>query len=97
MIPSAIVQLVQNYYFHNMSSKKAMEVPRVHVHSENDIEIEKTVNSAVFEKLIHLGYVIRKVDQSWAVLEGLVKRNHTASWEPVAESRYDGLGLVVNP
>ena len=94
LIPSAIVDFIQNYYFYNMSKDAAIRFPRIHSEDGNEVAIEGHASSKIIKKIGNLGYRMEPIDTLWAVFEGIVRRSSRQNWEPVAETRYEGLGLT---
>ncbi len=93
LIPSAIVQFFENYFFHKLPAVDAIKLARVHPGEGDKIQIEKSAPDDVIEKLVRAGYEVEVADTIWAVHEAVVRRTPSSPWEAVAETRYDGLGL----
>jgi gamma-glutamyltranspeptidase/glutathione hydrolase len=94
LIPSAIVDFMQNYYFHQLSGADAIRFPRVHSEDGQEVAIEKSAPPATIEKLKRYGYKVHAIPVMWAVFEGVVRHDSKQKWEAVAETRYDGMGLT---
>ena len=93
LIPSGIVDFVQNYYYHNMNKEDAIRSPRIHAESGEGIFLEKHAPSETFDRLKTMGYQVHPTETIWAVFEGVVRKKPNSTWEAVADTRYDGLGL----
>jgi gamma-glutamyltranspeptidase/glutathione hydrolase len=95
LIPSGIVDFVQNYYVHDMSKDEAIQFPRIHSEDGVGVVIERHASPQVMNQLEQIGYRVEPIENIWSVFEGVVRKSSQQKWEAVAESRYDGLGLTL--
>ncbi len=92
LIPTTIVEILENYHLHKMSAKEAIAFPRFHPR-QDALELEKALPQTTLDQLKLLGYKIEVSPTLWAVAEIILKRSSYDPWEAAAEPRYDGLAL----
>lgn len=95
LIPTAVVELLENFYLHQMTAREAIAFPRFHPSPDSEIEVESSMPESTVARLRAAGYTVSVVPRVWAVAEALMRRSPRLGWEAAAEPRYDGLGISI--
>jgi gamma-glutamyltranspeptidase/glutathione hydrolase len=91
-IPTAIVELLENYYIHKMTAREAIAFPRFHPDGDT-LQLDRSVPDSVAAQLKSAGYDV-KVDPVGGVAQALLRRAPKDAWEVASEPRSDGLGFA---
>ncbi|MGK5086179.1 gamma-glutamyltransferase family protein [Bdellovibrionota bacterium FG-2] len=93
-IPTTLVQILENLMMFQMSAQAASAFPRIHpalVDGREVLEVEPAFGEGTMAALKKLGLTVQVVPLS-TTAQVLFRRK---GWEAAAESRSDGMGIVV--
>lgn len=92
-IPTVIVEILEDYYLHQMTARKAIAFPRFHPDGDNKLKIEKTMPKSTIAALKKAGYALTEVDVFNGIAQTLLRRTATTKWEAASEPRWEGMGF----
>lgn len=90
-IPTAIVELLENYFLHKMPARQAIAFPRFHFDNDT-LYVEAAMPSTTLQRLKEAGYNVQ-IGQAWSSAQAVLRRSSKSTWEAAGEPRGDGLGL----
>lgn len=95
LIPTVIVEVLENYFIHKMGLREAMAFPRFHF-TDGKLEVDPAFADKLDVDLKTAGYTVERT-QVAGVPHMLLRRSAKDPWEAAAEPRADGLALVLPP
>jgi gamma-glutamyltranspeptidase len=93
VIPTALVEILENYYLHKMTLREAMAFPRFHP-GDDTLELDATLSEGLAKQLAAAGY---KTSRELFVTTpmALARRSPTEAWEAASEPLDDGYAVTV--
>ena len=93
LIPVALVQFFDHLLGYEMDPKSALAEARVEWNSKK-VRVEKRMAPDAQAGLKKAGYELEFVDESWALIQAITRKDAKSPWVATSDARYDGLGIT---